>query len=47
MRTVNGRVAAAYKSNIIKFKMDEDPIQRWIYFLIFVEFLDMKFYQYK
>ena len=26
--------------------MDEDPLQRWIYFLTFVELLDMIFSQY-
>ena len=35
-----------YKSNIIRFKMDEDPLQLWIYFLIFVESLEMIFSQY-
>ena len=37
----------AYKSNIIKFKLDEDPLQRWIYFLIFLESLEMIVSQYK
>ena len=37
----------AYKSKIIKFKLDEDPFQRHIYFLIFVESLEMIFSQYK
>ena len=36
-----------YKSNIIKFKLDEYPLQRQIYFLTFVESLEMIFYQYK
>ena len=36
----------AYKSKIVRFKMDEDPLQRWIYFLTFVELLDMIFSQY-
>ena len=27
--------------------MDEDPFQRWIYFLTFIESLDMIFYQHK
>ena len=39
-------LTTAYKSNIIRFKMDEDPLQRRIYFLIFVESLDMIFSQY-
>ena len=37
----------AYKSKIIRFKMDEDPIQQRIYFLTFVESLEMIFSQYK
>ena len=37
----------AYKSNIIRFKMDEDPLQRRIYFLTFVESLEMVFSQYR
>ena len=36
----------AYKSKIIRFKMDEDPLQRWIDFLTFVESLEMIFSQY-
>ena len=30
-------LTAAYKSEIIKFKLDEDPPHHWIYFLTFVE----------
>ena len=30
-------LTTAYKSNIIRFKMYEDPLQRWIYFLIFID----------
>ena len=37
----------AYKSKIIRFKMDEDPIQLRIYFLTFVESLEMIFSQCK
>ena len=37
----------AYKSKIIRFKMDEDPLQRLIYFLTFVESLEMIFSQYR
>ena len=37
----------AYKSKIIRFKMDEDPLQLRIYFLIFVESLEMILSQYK
>ena len=36
----------AYKSKIVRFKMDEDPLQRRIYFLTFVELIDIKFSQY-
>ena len=36
----------AYKSKIIRFKMDEDPLQRRICFLTFVESLEMIFSQY-
>ena len=32
---------------MIRFKIDEDPLQRWIYFLTFIESLDMIFYQYR
>ena len=37
---------AAYKSNIIRFKIDEDPLQRRIYFLTFVESHEMIFSHY-
>ena len=37
----------AYKSKIIRFKMDEDPLQYWIYFLTFIDSLDMIFSQYR
>ena len=37
----------AYKSKIIRFKMDEDPLQRLIYFLSFIDSLDMIFSQYR
>ena len=36
-----------YKSNIIRFKLDEDPLQSRIYFLTFVDSPEMIFYQYK
>ena len=36
----------AYKSKIIRFKMDEDPPQRRIYFLTFVKSLEVIFSQY-
>ena len=35
-----------YKSKIIRFLMNEDPLQRRIYFLTFVESLEMIFSQY-
>ena len=35
-----------YKSNIIRFKMNEDLIQRRIYFLTFVESVEMIIPQY-
>ena len=40
-------LTTAYKSKIIKFKMDEDPLQLRIYFLTFEESLEMIFSQYK
>ena len=40
-------MTTAYKANTIKFKMDEDPLQRQIYFLTFVELLEMIFSQYR
>ena len=39
-------LTTAYKSKIIRFKMDEDPLQRRIYFLTFVESLEIIFSQY-
>ena len=40
-------LTTAYKSKIIRFKMDEDPLQRRIYFLTFIESLGMIFSQYR
>ena len=37
-------LTTAFKSKIIKFKIDEDPLQRRIYFLAFVESLEMIFH---
>ena len=37
-------LTTAYKSRIIRFKMDEDPLQRRIYFLTFIDSLDMIFH---
>ena len=31
---------------VVRFKMDEDPLRRQIYFLTFIESLDMIFSQY-
>ena len=39
-------LTTAYKSKKIRVKMDEDLFQRWIYFLTFVESLEMIFSQY-
>ena len=36
----------AYKLKIVRFKMDEDPLQRRIYFLTFIDSLDMIFSQF-
>ena len=36
-----------YKSKIIRFKMDEDPLHRRIHFLTFIDSLDMMFSQYR
>ena len=48
MRKFNGKLlTTAYKSKIIKFKLDEDPIQRRIYFLAFIDSLDMIFSKYR
>ena len=40
-------LTTAYTLKIIKFKLDEDPLQRRIYLLTFIESLEMKFSQYK
>ena len=40
-------LTTAYKSKIIRFLMDEDPLQRRIYFLTFIDSLDMIFSQYR
>ena len=34
----------AFKLKMIRFKMDEDPLQRRIYFLIFIDSLNMVFH---
>ena len=40
-------LTTAYKSKIIRFKIDDDPLQRRIYFLTFIDSLDMIFSQYR
>ena len=40
-------LTTAYKSKVVKFKMDEDPLQRRICFFTFVESLEMIFSEYK
>ena len=37
----------AYKLKIIRFKMDEDPLQSRIYFLTFIDSIDMVFSRYR
>ena len=37
----------AYKLKIIKFNLDGDPLQHRIFFLTFIEFMEMIFSQYK
>ena len=39
-------LTAALKSKMIRFKLDEDPLQRRIYFLTFIDSLNMVFPQY-
>ena len=42
--TLTGKfLTTAFKSKIIRFKLDEDPLQRRIYFLTFIDSLDMIF----
>ena len=36
-----------YKSKVLKFKLDENVLQRWVYFLTFMDSLKMIFSQYK
>ena len=46
--TLMGKLlTTAYKSKIIRFKMDEDPLQRRIYFLTFIDSLDLVILQYR
>ena len=44
MRNFNGKLLTTeYKSKIVSFKIDEDPLQRRIYFLTFIDSLDIIF----
>ena len=44
MRNLTAKfLTTAYESKIIRFKMYEDPIQRQIYFLTFIDLLDTIF----
>ena len=47
VRLMEKLLTTSYKLTIIKFKLDEDPLQRYIYFLTFVESLEMIFSRYK
>ena len=40
-------LTTAFKSKMIQFKLDEDPLQRRIYFLTFIDSLNMVFSQYR
>ena len=40
-------LTTAFKSRTIRFKLDEDPLQRRIYFLAFIDSLNMVFLQYR
>ena len=40
-------LTTAYKSKIIRFKLYEDPLQYRIYFLTFVDSMEMTFSKYK
>ena len=40
-------LTTAYKSKITRFEMDEDPLQRRIFFLTYINSLDMIFSQYR
>ena len=40
-------LTTTFKSKIIKFKLDEDPLHHWIYFLIFIDSLCMIFSQHR
>ena len=40
-------LTTAFKSKMIRFKLDEDPLQRRIYFLTFIDSLNMALSQYR
>ena len=40
-------LTTAFKSKMIRFKLDEDPLRRRIYFLTFIDSRDMVFSQYR
>ena len=40
-------LTTVFKSQMIQFKLDEDPLQRLIYFLTFIDSLNMVFSQYR
>ena len=43
--TLTGKLlTTAFKSKMIRFKLDEDPLQRRIYFLTFIDSLNMIFH---
>ena len=41
------KLCARLTAKAVKFKLDEDLLQHWIYFFTFVDSLEMIFYQYK
>ena len=48
MRNLTAKLlTTAYKSKIIRFKLDENPLQRRIYFLTFIDSSNMIFPQYR
>ena len=48
MRNFNGKLlTTAFKSKMIQIKLDDDPLQRRIYFLTFIDSLNMVFSQYR
>ena len=48
MRNLTAKfLTTAYKSKIVRFKIDKDPLHRRMYFLIFIDLLEMIFSQYR